>query len=262
MSKITEDMLVKADLILKKAKTISPTAITDFVFVLDQYEELANLINDQQIMPHVGKFDSSADQFVGLYNRHKISEIGYQKINLITMRCEELLRLNKSKHEEKASKKNAQEKLDTKNSSWQRFVIELVVLFLGCFSFYEWGKDNGVIMATQKCNDNMKARDSLSFVLENYIELQQKYDSLNISDSIAIFQEKQYHQELRDSIKKVTTSNQFLAERADSSKHIIDSLDDKLKKEIEDSNLLFKELKKTRDSLHSNILCNSKGLKK
>ena len=74
MSKITKEMLVKAELVLHRAKVISQTDITDFIFVLDQYEELVNLVDDQQIMPHVGKFDPSADQFEGLYGRHKISE--------------------------------------------------------------------------------------------------------------------------------------------------------------------------------------------
>lgn len=261
MSKITKEMLVKAELVLHRAKVISQTDITDFIFVLDQYEELVNLVDDQQIMPHVGKFDPSADQFEGLYGRHKISENGNQKINLITMKCEEFLRLNKLKLEEKCNKTITQKNPDTKSSLWLRFIIELVILFLGCSAFYECGKDNGEIKATQKCNDNMKARDSLSLVLGNYNEIQQKYDSLSISDSIAFFKEKQYHQELRDSIQRVTTFNQYLAEKVDSSKQIIDSLDGKLKKEIEDSNSLFKELKKTRDSLHNKISPSHKGTK-
>ena len=261
MSKITKEMLVKAELILNRANVISSTDITDFIFVLDQYEELVNLVDDQQIMPHVDKFDPSSDQFVGIYNRHKISKNGFQKKNLITMRCEEFLRLNKSRNEETSNKKNAPEKLDTKNSSWQRFVIELFVLFLGCFCFYECGKDNGEIKATQKCNDNMKARDSLSLVLRNYTELLQQYDSLSISDSITIFEEKNNNQELKDSLGKITASNQHLVEKADSSKHIIDSLDGKLKKEKEDSNLLFEELTKTRDSLHNKITPSHKRTK-
>ena len=97
MSKITKEMLVKAELILNRAKVISSTDITDFIFVLDQYEELVNLVNDPQIMPQVNKFDPTDDQFVGIYNRHKISDKGYQKINLITMKCEEFLRVNNSK---------------------------------------------------------------------------------------------------------------------------------------------------------------------
>lgn len=241
--------LTLAELICEEIKELTPTNTALFKKMVENYNVLASMINDINVMSPEPPFDERAD--VGhIYACFCYTSAGREKIERIKSRCKQYIMNN-----------TEMSSAETQRLSFLEKTGIICGIIFGCAIFFGIGCYLGETNAKQDCNDNMKARDSLSLVLGNYIELQQKYDSLSISDSIAIFQEKQYNHELRDSIKKVTTSNQFLAETADSSKHIIDSLDGKLKKEIEDSNLLFKELKKTRDSLHNKITPNHKGTK-
>lgn len=245
MSKITKEMLVKAELVLNRAKVISPTAITDFIFVLEQYEELANLVDDPQIMPHVGKFDPSVDQLVGIYGRHKISENGYQKINLITMRCEEFLRLKKNVQEQSNKQSN--------NNSKIRYFVDMFVLVLGCSIFHTIGFNQG---ANSKERELYDERDSLK---SEKAELQKKYSNLN--DSIIILNEtlntlqnqKLLKESLNDSIQSVSKKNELYVDSLKRQNHKIDSLQRELGKKTSLYEGFYKMYSQVDDSLNKGL---------
>lgn len=180
MSKITKEMLVKAESVFHLANIITYGDITNFELLLEQYEDLEKLINNRKIMPHVDRFNQATDVFTNMWGISSISKNGKKKINLISIKCAQFLKINKPVQEQSNKQSNTQKDSNTSNNnSKNRSIVDLFVLALSCGIFLTIGYNQG---ANSKKNELQDERNSLK---SEKVELQNINSSL--SDSIIFF---------------------------------------------------------------------------
>lgn len=229
MSKITKEMLVKAESVFHLANIITYGDITNFELLLEQYEDLENLISNRKIMPHVDRFNQATDVFTNMWGISSISKNGKKKINLISIKCEQFLKINKPAQEQLNKPTNVPKDSSlSNNNSKIRYIIELIVLIFSCGLLYTIGYNQG---ANSKEKELYDERETLK---SEKIELQK--NNADFIDSIIILNKvldtlqsvKLLKESLNDTIQPLSKKNELYV---DSIKKInkIDSLDKYLK---------------------------------
>ena len=94
MDEINKRALVKARITLGKADSIDQSCFADFESLITMYNELADLVNDSKIIPHVPEFNYSIDTRTDSLNLKWLSNDGKKKLNLIHTKCKEFVDLN------------------------------------------------------------------------------------------------------------------------------------------------------------------------
>ncbi len=254
MSKITKEMLVKAESVLHLANSITYHDITNFELLLEQYEDLENLINDHKIMPHVERYNQATDVFTDMWNISSISKNGKKKHSLISIKCEQFLKINQPVQEQSNKQSNTQKDSNTSNSNSKiRYIIELFALILGCGIFHTIGYNQG---ANSKEKELYDERESLK---SEKIELQKNNSGLN--DSISSLNKsldtlrnvKQLKETLNDSILSLSKKNELYIDSIKRQNKEIDSLQRELRKKTSLYEGFYKMYNQVDDSLNKGL---------
>ena len=148
------------------------------------------------------------------------------------------------------------------NKFWGLTALIVTICAAICFGLYGLGKDIGQQNADPVCKNK---NDSLQVLIKSTSRINDE-----LTNSLKEFElTKESLQNARnktitlsDSLDKIIALNDSLKKQVQDQISTIDSIKKEADAKGRSSSLFYDEWMKTRDSLHSNILCNRKGLKK